>query len=389
MQISTRALGPVPIGGGSTPTRGRAALALLHVGPAASVLDADSRGLGSSDVAGSHLVRLSRREGGRRGGVDPLGLGTVRVAGLNVCAALSKSLNERLAPDTRARIRGLAEDALTAAGALGVLPTPIERVQRTAGLEYRIDLSRVPPGVFDEFIRGRRQVLGLLAYELATVFVDMGLPPERLLFTDAHELGHWVCTWHKESALRADTPDTIDGSTLLTVEAEANAFASEAIFQGGHFEERLSRAPAGIDTALNLAGMYGASLHATAHHFAACNPHDVALLVAGPHAGPDGALPVWYSVESPSFYQRYGPLGGLVPHISQGLAPGFLGGLPAHAMNRPYQPQTRYKVRVGDGTRIGEQFTCDAFFNGHANLLMVTNESAFRPHASYALRTAA
>lgn len=231
------------------------------------------------------------------------------------------SLNERLTPEVRHRIRELAEGVLRDAGVRGVeLPTPIVRVQEAAGLTHRRDLRDVPAGVFDDYIPGDREVLGLLAYDIATVYVNMALSPGRLLFTDAHELGHWVCEGHREAALlRWDT-----GRTL-----------------------------------------------------------------AGPSRAADGTLPVWYTVESPSYYRRFGALGSVLPLGGEGLRMEALNGLLHHASARLNQPQTRPNVRVSDGTRAGEAFTCDAVFNGYAHLLLVTSATAYRPYASFALRSAA
>ena len=209
-----------------------------------------------------------------------------------------------LDPFTRGRLERIAELALAEAGVAGVLPTPLEEVQRAAGIAARRDIAALPAAVATP---GRR-LLGALWFERREVFVDLAQPEPRRRFTDAHEAMHALCPWH-EAVLREDTDAELFRETSLAIEAEANFGAAALIFQGRRFAERIADAPRDMATALALAGEHGASRQATLHHFAQHHPAPVALLTIGRFPLRDGRLPVWRTVASPAFRRRFGRLG--------------------------------------------------------------------------------
>ena len=72
----------------------------------------------------------------------------------------------------RSRARGSSgspSDALRSAGVAGVLPTPLEEVQRAAGITARHDIGELPPGVATP----GRALLGALWFERREVYVDL------------------------------------------------------------------------------------------------------------------------------------------------------------------------------------------------------------------------
>ena len=202
---------------------------------------------------------------------------------------------------TRGRIERIADDALRRAGVLGCLPTPLEEVQRAAGIVSREDIAALPEGIATP----GRALLGALWFERRAVYVDLAQPEPRRRFTDAHEAMHALCPWH-EATLREDTAAELFRATRASIEAEANFGAAQLIFQGRAFRERLRALPADLGAARALAAEHGASLRATLHQLAAQHPAPVALLVVGRFPGRDGALPVWSAVTSPAFRRRRG-----------------------------------------------------------------------------------
>jgi hypothetical protein len=189
---------------------------------------------------------------------------------------------------TRARLAAIAERALAEAGVAGVLPTPLDEVQRAAGIAARRDVAELPPGVATP----GRELLGALWFERREVFVDLSQPGPRRRFTDAHETMHALCPWH-EAVLREDTDAELFRDTALAIEAEANHGAGLLIFQGRRFAERIADAPRDLATVLALAEAHGASLQATLHQFAEHHPAAVALLAIGRFPQRDGRLPLW------------------------------------------------------------------------------------------------
>ncbi len=121
---------------------------------------------------------------------------------------------------------------------LGRLPTPLEEVQRAAGIVSRDDIAALPAGIATP----GRALLGALWFERRTVYVDLAQPEPRRRFTDAHEAMHALCPWH-EATLREDTEAELFRATRASIEAEANYGAAELIFQGRAFRERCARCP--------------------------------------------------------------------------------------------------------------------------------------------------
>jgi IrrE N-terminal-like domain len=212
---------------------------------------------------------------------------------------------------TRSRIASACLDALRRAGALGMLPTPLDAVREAIGVRERLDIATVPslPPMRPEL---RARLLGAMWLEERVLFVDEAQSPGRRRFTEAHELSHLLCPWHA-GVLRLDTADELFGELARGIEAEANYGAGQLLFQGPAFAREARRHERSLRTPFALAAGYGASRHAAAHHYVEGHPAPLALLVAGRWPGRDGCLPIWSSVESPSFLARFGRLRGCLP----------------------------------------------------------------------------
>ena len=206
----------------------------------------------------------------------------------------------------RGRIAAIVDAALRDSGALGELPTPLAAVRRHAGIELV-----APRGL-------REDILGALWFEERTMFVQPAQPRARRRFTEAHELVHALCPWHR-AVLRLDTEAELFRPARDAIEAEANAGAAMLVFQGSSFAARAGAAPPSLAAVRELAAAHGASLHATLHHYAQVHPEAVAMLTVGRFPRKDGTLPVWRGVESSAFRAQAGPAAALAP---EGLAPG-------------------------------------------------------------------
>jgi hypothetical protein len=261
-------------------------------------------------------------------------------------------------PFTRRRLERIAERALAEAGVAGRLPTPLEEVQRAAGIAARHDISRLPQAIATP---GRR-LLGALWFERREVYVDLAQPEPRRRFTDAHEAMHALCPWH-EAVLREDTEDELFRDTRLAIEAEANYGAALLIFQGRRFAERVAQAPCDMAAVLALAAEHGASRQATLHHFAQYHPAPVALLVVGRFPRRDGSLPVWRTVASPSFRRRFGRIGA-------DLAPGSPLRDLVEAARRFGAPAADLVLADGSGTP--RRWAVEAHYNRRAFLVLAS-----------------
>ena len=264
-----------------------------------------------------------------------------------------------LDPFTRARLERIAEDALRAAGVWGRLPTPLEDVQRAAGIRARRDIAELPAALVE---RPARPLLGALWFEPREVFVDLSQPAPRRRFTDAHEAMHALCPWH-EAALLQDTEAELSHDATEAIEAEANFGAGLLIFQGRRFADRIADAPADMATVAELAAEHGASRQATLHHFAQHHTRPVALLSIGRFPQRDGRLPVWRTVASPAFRRRFGRLGA-------DLGPGRPLRELVEAARRFAAPGGT-RLELADGSGTVRRWTAEAHYNRRAFLVLV------------------
>ena len=252
---------------------------------------------------------------------------------------------------TQARIARLCDDVLRRAGALGVVPTPLEAVQEALGVEQRLDLARPP---VDD------RILGAMWFDERILFVDMKLTLGRRRFTEAHELTHLLCPWHR-AVIRLDTGAQLFGPLGRGLEAEANLGAAELIFQAEAFDAAAGDHDPSLVTAFALAKQFAASRQAAAHHHVQRSRVAVALAIAGRWPGRDGRLPVWRTVESSAFLRRFGRLD--VPAELTAAVEA------ARCSSEPVAARVQLHDRGGRPRRL----RAEVFNNRHCHLILVAD----------------
>lgn len=273
------------------------------------------------------------------------------------------------------RVAGLVDGALRKAEVLGVLPTPIEAVQAIAGINSRLDISKLHD-LPDPPPRALSKVLGAIVFDERVVFIDGDQAEVRVRFTDAHEATHALCPWHEQTLRLVDTEQTLFKEMSDLIEAEANYGAARLIFQGDHLMRRARDEQFSIQVPLVLAADYGASSTATIRYYVREHPAAVALLVTGRYARGDG-LPIWYSEESEPFLSRFGRLPVLLPDGPAPLRAGTpLGDLIEASRAASLTREGTVGLRAKDGT--DRLFVAETFFNQHNFFMMVTERSARR-----------
>lgn len=252
---------------------------------------------------------------------------------------------------TRAWIARACAEVLAAAGVEGLVPTPLGAVLEHLGVRERLPLDGLSPAVRD-------RLLGAVRFQDRAVFVERRQSPARRRFTEAHEAAHLLCPWH-EAALRRDTADELFGRSS-GIEAEANFGAGQLIFQGTRFAHEARGLEPSLASAFALAGTYGASRHAAAHHYVETHRDPMALLVAGRWPERCGGLPVWRSVESNAFAARHRRLGELGTVGGRALAEAV------EAARRSSDPVPTTIDLLGHG-----RFHAEVVNNRHCHLLLV------------------
>ncbi len=285
-------------------------------------------------------------------------------------------MTEPLSPFTRRRIAQLAEATLREADVVGVFPTPMNAVQKAAGVVERIDMSKLPPELEAKKPAAWKRILGALWQR--TVFVDLTEPEPRVLFTDAHEASHQMCEWHGPT-LRLDADETMYRELKAKVEAEANYGAAQLIFQGGRFHREALKDQLSIRTPIALKPEYGASFHATLHHYVEDHPDPVALLIAGRYPSAEGFLPIWQSVESATFSERHGRLIDRLPDRNLSTLEGERAPLAdiINAAKLAVDPPTK-TISIPDRAGTAVEFAAEAFFNQRCNFILVAERKARR-----------
>lgn len=206
----------------------------------------------------------------------------------------------------RRRVAAVAERALEWAGAIDVVPTPLDELAKAVGIAEIKEAAELPEDVAAHKPRVWKRVLGAIVFPAKTIYVDRESQIEpRANFTQAHETAHMLLPWH-EAAFRLDDEKQLFYGTRDELELEANYAAAHLIFQGHRYHERALQNEVSIATPIELAQQYGASLHASIRFYVERHPDPVAVLVAGRYTQFDGTLPIWTSFESESFLERFG-----------------------------------------------------------------------------------
>lgn len=192
-----------------------------------------------------------------------------------------------------ARIRKEAERALQEAGALGVLPTPVDEIMRVARVrEIEEDIHN--PAFIAKIMakahktgqvvkRALSKVLGLFLASEGLVFIDRTLMVVRQRFVRLHESAHGFLPWQRPMyALVQDCEHALDPDTAELFDREANTFASEVLFQLDAFRDQAEELPFGIFTPVNLAKRYNASAYAAIRQYVSKNHRTCVVLVLNP-----------------------------------------------------------------------------------------------------------
>lgn len=224
-----------------------------------------------------------------------------------------------LTPPQEAKVRAEARRALAAASAIGIFPTPVADIMTAASVE------EVPEDVLSEsFVARMRKkagsalkralgkILGVFDARARLVFIDRTLLAVRKTFIRLHETGHGFMRWQRDLyAVVEETEQTISPEIADLFDREANAFASEVLFQLDSFSNEAEDEAFGILVPVRLCKKYGASIYAAVRRYVSKNSRACAVLVLEPPAArpEDGfRCDLRRVVISPRFREMFGTL---------------------------------------------------------------------------------
>jgi hypothetical protein len=211
----------------------------------------------------------------------------------------------------------IAFDALKKSGALGLLPTPVDKILHYAELRVNshIDLSNVPSHFLAKFglalQRAVVKVRGALVRNDRVILLDNEQSAQRKNFVKLHETGHDLLYWQNKLINCLDDDENLDPNTKELFEAEANYFASAVLFQQELFYDQLMAMPLDISSARALAKKFGASIHAALRRYVEHNPKRCMLLILNKENATGFGWPKFTlrnSLQSPSFTHEFGTL---------------------------------------------------------------------------------
>jgi hypothetical protein len=241
-----------------------------------------------------------------------------------------------LTPEQRAKVRREAERALQDAGALGVFPTPVDRIMDVANVvEIKEDvlnpsfLAKLRGSITGTLKSALEKVQGVFHAVAGLVYIDQSLYHARKVFVRLHEAGHGFLPWQRSMyALVEDCEKSLDPHAADLFDREANVFASEILFQLDTFRDMAESKPFEIWTPIKLAKTFDASLYSSIRQYVSKNSRCCAVLVLDPPlpAANDGFRAMFRRAEQSETFAaifgrnwwkpQYGPndeIGSLIP----------------------------------------------------------------------------
>lgn len=195
-----------------------------------------------------------------------------------------------LTPGQQATIRREAERALREAGALGVFPTPVDRIMSVAKVE-EVTEDLLSPGLLAKIRataekaggvlkRALSKVMGLFHASAGLVYLDQSLIEVKKRFVRLHELAHGFLPWQRPLyAVVEDCDKSLDPEAADLFDREANVFASEVLFQLDAFRDMAEGKPFEVWTPVRLAKNFNASIYASMRQYVSKNHRACAVVV--------------------------------------------------------------------------------------------------------------
>ena len=159
---------------------------------------------------------------------------------------------------------------LHAADAGERLPTPVDDIVAAADLTRtdeivvsRSMIRRAPERMRPLLRSAGRKILGLLDRRERIIQIKAARTPGRERFVTSHEVAHSILPWQADLAVFGDDQRTLSPQIADMFEREANQGAAEILFQQDLLRRVALDYPINISTPIELADLFGASIHAT------------------------------------------------------------------------------------------------------------------------------
>lgn len=193
--------------------------------------------------------------------------------------------------DNLNEIRNVAAALLRKADVDERLPTPVDDLVAAAGLletdDYVLSESKIrqAPKELRRLLRNAgRRIRGVLDRRERVLHVNPEVDiPARRQFIRCHEILHDILPWQRDLLVLGDTNKTLAPQVKFRFEQEANQGAAELLFQVNLLKRIARDYPTDIATPVELASMFGASIHATFRRWVEHHRGLVCGIVLGPN----------------------------------------------------------------------------------------------------------
>lgn len=209
---------------------------------------------------------------------------------------------------------------LQTAGVKDVYPTPVDRIVEAAELVKSGDLAllEMPTDPFPHELwkKLKRSVSDLISIVKAglftkekTIFINPKAHIASVPFATLHECVHSILPWQKDLYVFLDDERTLDSRTRFQFEREANLGGSYLLWQGDSYTKQAEDMPITTATPVNLAQLYGGSVHSSMRYYVETHREILVLMVIKCDSGSaDGVrrYELQYAVTSQSFVGKFG-----------------------------------------------------------------------------------
>lgn len=272
-------------------------------------------------------------------------------------------------------IRLEAARLLRESGATGIFPTPVEAILEHAKVVVAPEdalsdgfLSKLRRTAGQSLKRALAKVLGVLDTVARIIYIDRGIYVVKQTFLKLHETAHaWLPAQLHAYRMVEDSEKELSSDVSDLFDRQANAFASEVLFQLDAFTEEAADYDFGFKAPLTLSKKYGASLYSAIRRYVSHNHRDCAVIVLNKPEFRDGVGRVCTLrrfVPSPRFVERFGCL-NLPEEFSDSDAIGRAIPLVGRKMSGPR------RVVIKDRNGVRHECVVEGFTQTHQVFLLV------------------
>jgi len=264
-------------------------------------------------------------------------------------------------------IDNIVYDVLKKSKSLDIFPTPVDKIVQFCELNLGNSdyFHKIPKNYFaknlDVFNRMLSKVFGVLDREIKHIYIDPKLPGVKQTFLKLHETGHHCLPWQSHICY-FDNELTLTQEVQEAFEAEANFFASSALFQLDRFDEEMKKLPLEIGSPIALADKFGGCKHAAIRRYAEHSKKRCALIELEKKSGSRESLSLRNHFQSASFSSDFGNitfpdiLGKEFPFVAD------------YSRGRKLHKDGSVLIETQDGHA---NFTYHYFFNGHNVFVLI------------------